>query len=362
MNNQTILDPSAATPTTEQIETTGAALVRRLASDPWDTVRKWLDREHAGLLERINRLCVVDNDYRLDQVHKVLPPENFRKMGYAGQGRVVSIYRGLPQGQDIRPGDWVALSPSYAQSHSKGGQTKALVNVRADDIFWSGTDEKEFFYLPAAWRKNAASVQDYVRSLTADQVCMLCDGEQSSITRNQPSIDRLARFVFDSFDREACGTYHGPDHWARVNAHGLTIARSLGIDPLLPHIFALVHDCKREDEGLDPEHGWRAAEFIRENQDGLFSFLDESQIDTLTLACELHSDGMTHTEPWIQSCWDADRLDLWRVEIEPDALFMSSEHAKSNNVIRQSRVLQTANPWRSELASIDQARAFERAG
>jgi uncharacterized protein len=34
-------------------------------------------------------------------------------------------------------------------------------------------------------------------------------------------------------------------------------------------------------------------------------------------ACRLHTDGLTSSEPTVQACWDADRLDLGRVGITP---------------------------------------------
>ena len=42
----------------------------------------------------------------------------------------------------------------------------------------------------------------------------------------------------------------------------------------------------------------------------------------------LHSDGHVNADATIQSCWDADRLDLGRADIYPDEKFLSSEAAK----------------------------------
>ena len=41
-------------------------------------------------------------------------------------------------------------------------------------------------------------------------------------------------------------------------------------------------------------------------------------------AIEFHSGGDTHSDPTIQSCWDADGLDLGRVGIRPSARYMSA--------------------------------------
>lgn len=61
--------------------------------------------------------------------------------------KTVTIYRGVPVGvNEIRPGDWVALSASYAQAHERG---KVLsMRVPAEDVAWAGTDKNEYFYVP----------------------------------------------------------------------------------------------------------------------------------------------------------------------------------------------------------------------
>jgi len=45
-----------------------------------------------------------------------------------------------------------------------------------------------------------------------------------------------------------------------------------------------------------------------------------------------HSDGAVDADPTIQTCWDADRLDLGRVGIKPAAKYLSpvaSQHIES---------------------------------
>ena len=45
-----------------------------------------------------------------------------------------------------------------------------------------------------------------------------------------------------------------------------------------------------------------------------------------------HSDGAVDSDPTIQTCWDADRLDLGRVGIKPTAKYLSpvaSQHIES---------------------------------
>ena len=44
----------------------------------------------------------------------------------------------------------------------------------------------------------------------------------------------------------------------------------------------------------------------------------ESGLDQLVYACQYHSDGLTEADTTVQTCWDADRLDLGRVGIKPN--------------------------------------------
>jgi uncharacterized protein len=54
---------------------------------------------------------------------------------------------------------------------------------------------------------------------------------------------------------------HGVAHWQRVRENGLRIAEQSGANPLIVELFAFLHDCCRKDDGTDPGHGERAAEF-----------------------------------------------------------------------------------------------------
>jgi uncharacterized protein len=45
--------------------------------------------------------------------------------------------------------------------------------------------------------------------------------------------------------------------------------------------------------------------------------LADADFDLLTEACRLHTDGLLDGDVTVQTCWDADRLDLGRVGITP---------------------------------------------
>lgn len=319
-----------------RMATLGEELGARLKQQPWEAIEAWLEAHHpqAGVLERVDRMRRPDHDQRADRVHRVVPRRNFEAMGISGAPQ--PVYRGVPAAFEILPGDWIALNARYASEHGGRGQAalvKTLPLVHPEDIFWAGSDESEFLYLPTAWRREGMSREEYLRSLTPDQLRMFCDGEMASLTRHAREIRKIEDHVHRSFDVEACGLYHGPDHWARVSQHALAVSRSLGIDPLVPFIFGLVHDSQRLDEGTDPEHGPRAAAFVRKRRHDLFAFLPDDAVEALALACDLHSDGQTEGEAWVRAAWDADRLDLGRVDIVPDPDYLCTPYARRPEVI-----------------------------
>ena len=87
----------------------------------------------------------------------------------------------------------------------------------------------------------------------------------------------------------------------------------LGADVTVVRLFALFHDCKREDDGYDETHGERGAAFAKECfEKGLLDITQE-QFDKLYHACFYHTKEHQTDDPTINTCYDADRLDLGRV-------------------------------------------------
>ena len=109
---------------------------------------------------------------------------------------------------------------------------------------------------------------------------------------------------------------HGVAHWARVLENGRRLAAQNGADPEIVELFALLHDSRRRNESIDPGHGLRGAELARTLRGSLVE-LDDARFQLLVEACTRHTEGLTEGEVTVQTCWDADRLDLSRVGIRP---------------------------------------------
>ena len=117
---------------------------------------------------------------------------------------------------------------------------------------------------------------------------------------------------------------HGLVHWERVGRNGLDLtANTEGADADVVLLFALFHDSMRLNDGHDPEHGQRGGVFARELRKLLP--LDDDRLALLQEGCAGHTDGLVSADPTIGVCWDADRLDLPRVGITPDAALMSTD-------------------------------------
>jgi uncharacterized protein len=109
---------------------------------------------------------------------------------------------------------------------------------------------------------------------------------------------------------------HGPIHWARVLENGRRLAPVTGADLAVVELFALFHDSRRCNEGLDPGHGARGGQLAGSLRE-LLPGMTDSQMALLTEACALHTKGYTAADVTVATCWDADRLDLGRVGIRP---------------------------------------------
>ncbi len=126
---------------------------------------------------------------------------------------------------------------------------------------------------------------------------------------------------------------HGIAHWARVLENGLRLAEETGASVDVVQLFAILHDCRRVNEGGDPKHGPRAAAFALKVRGTLFD-LPDHEFHLLHSACTGHSHERTHPDVTIQTCWDADRLDLGRVGITPRPDRLCTDAAKRAEILK----------------------------
>ena len=125
---------------------------------------------------------------------------------------------------------------------------------------------------------------------------------------------------------------HGIAHWGRVLESGRRLAPLTGADPRVLEYFSILHDSRRQSEGRDPAHGERAAALARELraeidlEDGAFALLVES--------CSCHTRGAAaRADITIQSCLDADRLDIPRVGMRIKTELLHTNAARDPEII-----------------------------
>ena len=129
-----------------------------------------------------------------------------------------------------------------------------------------------------------------------------------------PELAAIVRREFVHIDWHGA---HGSRHWARVRLHGMAIAEHERASVRVVELFAFLHDSRRRNEWSDPSHGARSAQLVLELGARTLRISSE-EVKLLAYACEHHSDGYMEADITVQTCWDADRLDLGRVGINPD--------------------------------------------
>ena len=128
------------------------------------------------------------------------------------------------------------------------------------------------------------------------------------------------------------GGFHGYAHWMRVLHNGRLLANAEGANIKVVELFCLLHDTQRQNEHMDPNHGYRAAKFSKTLK-GVWFDADDKEMELLEEALAYHSDGYTEGDITVQVCWDADRLDLGRISVKPIASRLCTHTAKAAHVL-----------------------------
>ncbi|MDX2470608.1 MAG: hypothetical protein QNL04_08530 [SAR324 cluster bacterium] len=140
---------------------------------------------------------------------------------------------------------------------------------------------------------------------------------------SQERIEQLIGTVLQNYALHKDGT-HGLNHWLRVMYFGVKIAQQRSINMNFVILFALIHDSQRQEGWEDEEHGLRAAESLT-NFPWLQDYITHEELEKLFFAIMFHNKGITSKDQLIQTCWDADRLDLPRVGISLDPEYFSQD-------------------------------------
>jgi uncharacterized protein len=158
----------------------------------------------------------------------------------------------------------------------------------------------------------------------------------------EPRLDELIDIIRKQYVLSWSGI-HGISHWTRVRENGLRLAELTGANSQVVELFAYLHDSKRVNDRRDPGHGERAAHLAQMLQ-GSVICLSDVELERLVYACTYHTAGMTEAEITVQTCWDADRLDLGRVGIRPQAHYLCTAAARDPEMIQWALV--RSRQWR----------------
>ncbi len=136
----------------------------------------------------------------------------------------------------------------------------------------------------------------------------------------------LVRSILNRYTLPWEGT-HGVPHWARVLENGRRLSEITRARRDIVELFAVFHDSQRINEAIDDGHGRRGSELARDLRGVAYS-LDDKAFDLLIQACDLHTEGHLEGDITLQTCWDADRLDLGSVGIAPRPEKLCTEGAR----------------------------------
>ena len=141
----------------------------------------------------------------------------------------------------------------------------------------------------------------------------------------------LIKTILSTYDLPWNGI-HGLSHWARVMDNGLRLAEQNGADKEIVALFAVFHDCRRQNESKDDGHGRRGGDFAYALKGNLLTINDQ-RFDLLYYACASHTSGKTEGDITVRTCWDSDRLDLNRVKITTDPNKLCTVEAKTPQIL-----------------------------
>ncbi len=141
---------------------------------------------------------------------------------------------------------------------------------------------------------------------------------------------------------------HGMPHWQRVERNAMLLLTD-EVSPTVVRLFAYLHDKCRLDNMKDINHGRRAAEMLPSLRGTLLRGLSDDEFADLVTACREHTVTARTGNATIDTCFDADRLDLGRVDISPSPSKMATERGKhfAANPSAFERAVEEYERWRA---------------
>lgn len=166
---------------------------------------------------------------------------------------------------------------------------------------------------------------------------------------SMPDIEEIKQFAIKGWE---FGETHGLSHWERVKRNGILLSLSIhngrlcfreGINMKVVCYFAYLHDKCRLNDYADLQHGERAADMLYTVRDSLLKDLNDEEFSLLEQACRLHTTTHKTGDLTIDTCFDADRLDLERVGIALDYRKMATDYGAyyATHTYRMRGIFQT---------------------
>lgn len=116
-------------------------------------------------------------------------------------------------------------------------------------------------------------------------------------------------------------------HAKRIINFGRYLAKQNGANMNVVILFAALHDSEKKDTN-NPEHGAMAAKKIGDFYHYLFYNLSSQEKESVKKACELHSTEIKTGDVTIDTCIDANRLEIGRYGIEYDIEKFATEEGR----------------------------------
>ena len=119
------------------------AALKAVTSDYYDEEKEVQERQK----NRVDAAGDETDDHRLPNLHTIVPDYNMKRIPYQQGQKKINIYRSVPTKVTvINPGSWVGLTRKYADQLDRG--VLLTLSVNPMDVYWAGTNENEFFYIP----------------------------------------------------------------------------------------------------------------------------------------------------------------------------------------------------------------------